>query len=76
MITDYHHDNIYPRAEQSLEELMPRILATWEKKYVKDRMFNFRLNSVDHLQRHKTKVSFERGAPWRRFYHGTQSAFG
>lgn len=33
-VTDYHHDWIYPRAEQSLEELMPRILATWERKCV------------------------------------------
>lgn len=32
LVLDYHHDWIYPRAEQSLEELMPRILATWERK--------------------------------------------
>jgi len=34
LVLDYHHDWIYP-SSQSLEELMPRILATWEKKGIR-----------------------------------------
>ncbi|GAA6058602.1 hypothetical protein JCM10212_004013 [Sporobolomyces blumeae] len=34
LVLDYHHDWIYP-SSQSLEELMPRILATWTRKGIK-----------------------------------------
>jgi len=35
MVLDYHHFNIFPSANATLEELMPRIVATWEKKGIK-----------------------------------------
>ena len=34
MVLDYHHHSIFPTAEHSLEDLMPRIVATWTKKWV------------------------------------------
>lgn len=35
MVLDYHHFNIFPSADKTLEELMPRIVATWERKGIK-----------------------------------------
>lgn len=34
MVFDYHHDWIFP-SSKPVSELMPRILATWEKKGIK-----------------------------------------
>lgn len=53
LVLDYHHHNLFPTAEKTLEELMPRILATWERKGIKPKfhLSEPRLGAVSLMER-------------------------